>query len=203
MGERKGGQQVAVYVENIPKAMSWQGLWFAFATHGNVVGAFIANRLSHAGKKFGFVRFDNRTDALRAITRLNDFRLYGYILKVALAKIKGKRSVDSRNNEDGGEKPERFQRVVQGNQDFEVKEKEDFQKEKPVEENFSKPSKVQQVVDAASEWDRKERRKIVGFVDQEDLWKLKRCLVGEMATVCSVKSIVDRLQNWGLGDIKV
>ncbi|KAK9032430.1 hypothetical protein V6N11_056694 [Hibiscus sabdariffa] len=151
MEERKGGQQVAVYVENIPKAMSWQGLWFAFARHGNVVGAFIANRRSRAGKKIGFVRFDNRTDALRAITRLNGFRLYGYILKVALAKIKGKRSVDCRNIEDGAEKPERFQRVVQVNQDIEDKEKEDFQKEKPVEENFTKPSKVEHVVVAASD----------------------------------------------------
>ncbi|KAL4332088.1 hypothetical protein GQ457_07G001620 [Hibiscus cannabinus] len=42
-GERTRGQHVVVYVENISKAMSWQGLWFEFARHGNVVAAFISN----------------------------------------------------------------------------------------------------------------------------------------------------------------
>ncbi|KAK8620185.1 hypothetical protein V6N13_066667 [Hibiscus sabdariffa] len=42
-------------------------MWFAFARHGKVVDAFIANSLSRGGKKHGFVRFGNRSDALRAV----------------------------------------------------------------------------------------------------------------------------------------
>ncbi|KAK8626681.1 hypothetical protein V6N13_134314 [Hibiscus sabdariffa] len=47
----------------------------------------------------------------------------------------------------------------------------------------------------------KEKRKIIGHVVDEDLWKLQRCLVGEMANVCSVHSITLRLQEWGLNGI--
>ncbi|KAE8704165.1 hypothetical protein F3Y22_tig00110458pilonHSYRG00103 [Hibiscus syriacus] len=42
-----------------------------------------------------------------------------------------------------------------------------------------------------------------GHVDEDSVRKLKRCLVGVMAGVCSVGSIIDRLHNWGLGEIKV
>ncbi|KAK8686510.1 hypothetical protein V6N13_125534 [Hibiscus sabdariffa] len=47
------------------------------------------------------------------------------------------------------------------------------------------------------------KKKILGHVENEDLWNMKRCLIGEMATVCSVSSITSRLQEWGLNDIKV
>ncbi|KAK8573743.1 hypothetical protein V6N13_009831 [Hibiscus sabdariffa] len=42
-----------------------------------------------------------------------------------------------------------------------------------------------------------------GHVNNEDLWKLRRCLVGETASVCSLSSIRNRLVSWGLGDVKV
>ncbi|KAK8586429.1 hypothetical protein V6N13_010022 [Hibiscus sabdariffa] len=42
-----------------------------------------------------------------------------------------------------------------------------------------------------------------GHVEEEDLWEMRKCMVGKMATVCSVNSIHDRLQNWGLREIKV
>ncbi|KAK8573650.1 hypothetical protein V6N13_009738 [Hibiscus sabdariffa] len=45
--------------------------------------------------------------------------------------------------------------------------------------------------------------RVLGHVEVEDLWKLKRCLVGEMANVCSVESISRRLHEWGLGEIKL
>ncbi|KAK8683644.1 hypothetical protein V6N13_039698 [Hibiscus sabdariffa] len=43
---------------------------------------------------------------------------------------------------------------------------------------------------------------ITGHFNNEDLWKLRRCLVGETATVCSLNSIRNRLVSWGLGDVK-
>ncbi|KAK8560598.1 hypothetical protein V6N13_083035 [Hibiscus sabdariffa] len=45
-------------------------------------------------------------------------------------------------------------------------------------------------------------KKISGHVENEDLWWLKRCLVEEMATICSVRSITSRLEQWGLNGIK-
>ncbi|KAK8668776.1 hypothetical protein V6N13_106222 [Hibiscus sabdariffa] len=87
----KGEQQVvSVFVENIPKAMHWKGLWHAFARHADVIHSFITRKLSRGGKRFGFVRMKTRTDALRVIERLNGFMLYGFRLTVKLAKpIKG------------------------------------------------------------------------------------------------------------------
>ncbi|KAK8663521.1 hypothetical protein V6N13_083337 [Hibiscus sabdariffa] len=46
-------------------------------------------------------------------------------------------------------------------------------------------------------------RKVYGHVEDEDLWKMRRCLVGEAATICSANSLEDRLRSWGLGEIKV
>ncbi|KAK8633331.1 hypothetical protein V6N13_014177 [Hibiscus sabdariffa] len=46
-------------------------------------------------------------------------------------------------------------------------------------------------------------KRITGHVENEDLWKLRRCLVGVMDTVCSVSSIHNWLLKWGLGDINV
>ncbi|KAK8697680.1 hypothetical protein V6N13_113819 [Hibiscus sabdariffa] len=43
-----------------------------------------------------------------------------------------------------------------------------------------------------------ERKKLVGHVENEDMWKFKKCLVGKMATACSVRSIMNRLDAWGL-----
>ncbi|KAL4295349.1 hypothetical protein GQ457_12G002480 [Hibiscus cannabinus] len=40
-------------------------------------------------------------------------------------------------------------------------------------------------------------------VHTEDLWKAKRCLVGTMNIVCSVRSLELRLQEWGLEEINV
>ncbi|KAK8696875.1 hypothetical protein V6N13_113048 [Hibiscus sabdariffa] len=45
--------------------------------------------------------------------------------------------------------------------------------------------------------------RICGHIESEDLWKLKKCLIGEMASVCTVESIHRRLEAWGMGDIKI
>ncbi|KAK8636158.1 hypothetical protein V6N13_004866 [Hibiscus sabdariffa] len=46
-------------------------------------------------------------------------------------------------------------------------------------------------------------KRVLGHVVEEDLWKMKRCLVGEMSIVCGVATIMERLTSWGLGEIKV
>ncbi|KAK8664226.1 hypothetical protein V6N13_084024 [Hibiscus sabdariffa] len=46
-------------------------------------------------------------------------------------------------------------------------------------------------------------KKVVGQVNDEELWNLQKCLVGETTLVCSVKSIADRIEAWGLNGIRV
>ncbi|KAK8669841.1 hypothetical protein V6N13_104610 [Hibiscus sabdariffa] len=46
-------------------------------------------------------------------------------------------------------------------------------------------------------------KRISSHVEEKELWNLKRCLVGEMASVYSTQSILLRLQNWGIGEINV
>ncbi|TYH93990.1 hypothetical protein ES332_A12G011100v1 [Gossypium tomentosum] len=41
------------------------------------------------------------------------------------------------------------------------------------------------------------------FVEEELLWKLQSCVVGESATVCYLRSMADRLARFGLGEISV
>ncbi|KAL4362373.1 hypothetical protein GQ457_04G026450 [Hibiscus cannabinus] len=52
-------------------------------------------------------------------------------------------------------------------------------------------------------WRSTPRIKVQGHVVVEELWKLQRCLVGEMSTICSVGAVAMRLEKWGLNGIKV
>ncbi|KAK8648762.1 hypothetical protein V6N13_129505 [Hibiscus sabdariffa] len=44
---------------------------------------------------------------------------------------------------------------------------------------------------------------IIGHIENEELWQLRKCLVGVMDSICSVRNIHDKLLKWGLGDINV
>ncbi|KAL4360988.1 hypothetical protein GQ457_04G018550 [Hibiscus cannabinus] len=57
------------YVSNLPQRLHWQGLWFAFARHGEVVDAFILLNKNRSGSRFEFVRFSNLENAQRAIVK--------------------------------------------------------------------------------------------------------------------------------------
>ncbi|KAK8633133.1 hypothetical protein V6N13_013987 [Hibiscus sabdariffa] len=165
----------------------------AFERHGNVLDAFIARRLSRRGRKFGFVRFGDSTDALRALERLNGFIMYGFKLTVALATpkrkgkvwdkgIMGRNSLSAENGDSskGGSFSGQTQRGL--NQRIRV---------------IDNLQEAGRAVGVVSNQGGKEKRRMVGHVEEDDLWKMKRCLVGEMATVCSVRNISLRLQEWG------
>ncbi|GJZ98269.1 RNA-directed DNA polymerase, eukaryota, reverse transcriptase zinc-binding domain protein [Tanacetum coccineum] len=51
------------YVTNMPPALTSKGLWNVCASHGRLVDAFIANKLSKGGKRFGFIKFLGVKDA--------------------------------------------------------------------------------------------------------------------------------------------
>ncbi|KAK8597987.1 hypothetical protein V6N13_095379 [Hibiscus sabdariffa] len=165
---------VSLFVENIPKRMHWTGLWHLFARHGEVVATYIARKLSRGGKRFGFVRFKDEVDTWRAMERLNDFVVYGFRLIVKMATQK--------------------ERNVYSNQRY---------RNIHVNSEERRKGSLRSTPGPESPSEGKVKRRISGHVEEEDLWLMKRCLVGEMATVCSVSSITSRLEQWGLNGIKV
>ncbi|TYJ13921.1 hypothetical protein E1A91_A10G083000v1, partial [Gossypium mustelinum] len=86
-----GGFSITVFVFNISVTMHWKGLWTLFSYHGKVVNAFIPEKTSRNGKRFGFVRFSNFLDAQRAISRLNGFVILGNRIWVNIARFNGRR----------------------------------------------------------------------------------------------------------------
>ncbi|KAK8531043.1 hypothetical protein V6N13_038881 [Hibiscus sabdariffa] len=182
-GNDEEGKQgvISLFVENLPESLHWKGLWFAFARYGEVVNVYIARKRSRGGKRFGFVRMENMGDANRAIQRLNGFVLYGSRLVVKIARdTQGwKRSTAGRS------------------QSFEPKQTRNGKNvDAVVQKMVAKGS-------AEEDTGNGKLKRITGHVENEDLWKLRRCLVGVMDTVCSVSSIHDKLLKWGLGDINV
>ncbi|KAK8613648.1 hypothetical protein V6N13_101405 [Hibiscus sabdariffa] len=180
--EEEGKQGViSLYVENLPESLNWKGLWFAFARHGEVVNVYIARKRSIGGKRFGFVRMENMGDANRAIQRLNGFTLYGSRLVVKIARDK---HCWKRNTAGRSLSPEPKQTWNGKDDDVVVK--------KMIAKGSAEDATGNGIL-----------KRITGHVENEDLWKLRRCLVGVMDTVCSVSSIHNRLLKWGLGDINV
>ncbi|KAL4375969.1 hypothetical protein GQ457_02G030320 [Hibiscus cannabinus] len=185
---------VTLYVDNLPKALHWQGLWHIFAQHGDVVDS--VNKLNRGGRRFGFVRFEREVDADRAKERLNGLLVYGCKIFVGLARYN--KSSSGWGGMKSVKKCGEMQENISDN-DFSVQKKQDIPiykgKESVKEGVFGCHEKRNQKVFVP--------RKIQGHVVDEQLWELKRCLVGVMATVCKTSSIISRLQSWGLGEIQV
>ncbi|KAK8644209.1 hypothetical protein V6N13_123521 [Hibiscus sabdariffa] len=57
-------------------------------------------------------------------------------------------------------------------------------------------------LDMSSMLNEGKRKKIAGHVENEDLWKYRRCLVGKMASVCNLSNVMSRLDTWGLITVK-
>ncbi|KAL4312316.1 hypothetical protein GQ457_01G010310 [Hibiscus cannabinus] len=210
------GEIITLYVGNLPQKLHWSGLRQAFGRHGDLVDSYIANKVNREGKRFGFVRYSNKVDASRAIERLNGFKLYGYRLLVSFARFNARtsfwrrkrtisdpnrqtrrnisngRSQDPRLNQDTTERAavNQWENGKHDNGREEKLDKGEFTNgsEKTIAEGMNPELQI---------------RKIKGYVDNENLWKLGKCLVGMMATVCSTESVKDRLHRWGLGDTMV
>ncbi|KAK8675583.1 hypothetical protein V6N13_033649 [Hibiscus sabdariffa] len=178
----------SLYVENIPKALHWKGLGHVFARYGDVVDVFIARKLSKAGKKFGFVRFKKQEDANRAIVSLNGFVLNGAKLSVSMAKFAGGRAEWNR----------KLLGDIQGHID-----KDDEEKYRTMTAGRNKGLCVEGSESRIKEVINQKIRKVLGHIEEEDLRKLKRCLVGESSTWVSISIIQNKLIKRGLGDIKV
>ncbi|GJV15041.1 RNA-directed DNA polymerase, eukaryota, reverse transcriptase zinc-binding domain protein [Tanacetum coccineum] len=77
---------MSVFVTNFPKQTSAKDLWNACKQYGHVVDAFVPNKRSKAGKRFGFVRFIKVFDVEHLVGNLCKVKEFGVLenLKVAL-----------------------------------------------------------------------------------------------------------------------
>ncbi|KAL4342458.1 hypothetical protein GQ457_08G019930 [Hibiscus cannabinus] len=168
---------VSLFVENLPEQLHWKGLWHSFARHGDVVNVYIERKRSRRGRRFGFVRMKNKEDAERVIERLQGFYLYGSKLSVKVAsKSDAWKGYPKGRNQTG--RAEQFgKRNVELSNEYKAEVRLDM-----------KPANTKHVF---------------GHIENEELWKLRKCLVGVMDSVCSVSNIHNRLLNWGFGDINV
>ncbi|KAK8618800.1 hypothetical protein V6N13_132779 [Hibiscus sabdariffa] len=165
--------------------------------------AFIANKKNKENKRFGFVRVPNKSKALRMIEKMNRYRLYGNILTVSLAKYRARQMFRKKVNQvnrdirlsEGEGRNKKSQVFKHCDQSRPILHKGKTKVgEGYVEENWGQ-------INNNSKGEKKTR--ISGHIESEDLWKLKGCLIGEMATVTSVDTVRSRLNDWGMGEIKV
>ncbi|KAK8675404.1 hypothetical protein V6N13_033471 [Hibiscus sabdariffa] len=183
-------QTTTIFIHNLPEKMHWKGLWATFGHHGDVIDAFIPTKRSIRGRKFGFVRYASKTDADRAIARLNGFRLFGYRIEVSIAKFESRTSYWKKVNR-GQTSEARYQKVP-------VK----TQMEQRGPKGAQSDSEHSTWQDHSSQ-EVKTRKKVTGHVEEETLWKLQSSLVGFTASENDSRRISDRLCYWGLGEIKV
>ncbi|KAK5834241.1 hypothetical protein PVK06_018118 [Gossypium arboreum] len=135
-------------------------------------------RTLREGKRFGFVKFSKREDAQRAITRLEGFLMLGKKIRVKIARYSGKRIIWKKVQA----KEDISQLKVSQSKGMRNQDRDcDILKDKVVNN-----SKV-----------------IVGHVENEQLWKLQRCLIGETASFCNSNSLSERIACMGLGELKV
>ncbi len=78
-----------LFVGSLPWAVNDEALKEAFATYGNVISAnVVTDRQTGRSRGFGFVEFENDSEATAAIEALNDSELDGRNIVVNEAKPK-------------------------------------------------------------------------------------------------------------------
>ncbi|KAK8695500.1 hypothetical protein V6N13_000658 [Hibiscus sabdariffa] len=170
--------------------MDWQGLWFAFGRHGEVTDAFIPRKRNRRGTRYGFVRFTNRRDADRAIERLNGFNLFGSIIHVGYALFND-RTTHWRNDRPSSSRP-----IAKGS--FAVRSETKEPSSEPVKDEFLITGKTRE-----ANLHKARLSRIQGHVEEETLAKLKKSVIGLMATDCSTEEVMRRLHAWGLGHLGI
>ncbi|GJX33088.1 putative RNA-directed DNA polymerase, eukaryota, reverse transcriptase zinc-binding domain protein [Tanacetum coccineum] len=73
------------YVLNFPETLNAKGLWNACVTYGRIVDAFIANKRSKRGKRFGFIRFLGIKYARDFVRSLSNIWIGSFHLYVSVA----------------------------------------------------------------------------------------------------------------------
>lgn len=85
---RKSNQ---IYIKNLPYSVTWQQLRDVFAPFGEVVRVDIPKDINERSKGFGFVLFRSSTQAIKAITKMNNAEFNGRTILVKHAQKKHKK----------------------------------------------------------------------------------------------------------------
>ncbi|GKA86101.1 RNA-directed DNA polymerase, eukaryota [Tanacetum coccineum] len=75
------------FVTNIPDSLDAKGLWNACTPYGRLVDAFVANKRSKAGKRFGFIRYMGVTDPSSFVRSLSNSWVGNFHLYVSVARF--------------------------------------------------------------------------------------------------------------------
>nr|GFA20834.1 RNA-directed DNA polymerase, eukaryota, reverse transcriptase zinc-binding domain protein [Tanacetum cinerariifolium] len=90
------------YIKNFPDCVDAKRLWVECQSYERIVDAFIANKRSKAGKRFGFVRFLGVKNKEQLVRSLASIWIGSYHLFTSVARFnrQEKNEVFSKNNED-------------------------------------------------------------------------------------------------------
>ncbi|PWA62359.1 RNA-directed DNA polymerase, eukaryota [Artemisia annua] len=75
------------YVTNFPLSLDAKGLWKVFAPYGRLVDAFIANKKSKLGKRFGFVRFMGISNGADFVRYFSNIWIGNFHVSAAVARF--------------------------------------------------------------------------------------------------------------------
>ncbi|KAK8652777.1 hypothetical protein V6N13_126802 [Hibiscus sabdariffa] len=133
----------------------------------------------------------------RALSRLNGFVLYENRIRVTYAKFKSRSSywrkvIPGRNSGANGYGKNLARNNTKG-------KSEPSGREKTVE---LVPEKTEEKGESSNS-SRKRLKRIMGHVEEESLWKLNRCLIGTMGSVCSIQQVHDRLRSWDISEFQI
>ncbi|MDH5720194.1 MAG: RNA-binding protein [Spirochaetia bacterium] len=88
-----------IYVGNLNYATTEEELNSLFAQHGNVVSVnIIYDKYSGRAKGFGFVEMENKDEAMKAISELNDKEFNGRNIRVNEAKPREEKKRNGRED---------------------------------------------------------------------------------------------------------
>ncbi|PPR90015.1 hypothetical protein GOBAR_AA30663 [Gossypium barbadense] len=176
---------ITVFVLNIPFSMHWKGLLAMFRFHGEVLDVFIPAKRS---KKIWICEIQQYDGCKK-----------GDKLSVDLAKFNGGRQIwkKKRRGEDNA--------VMGSNGKMEKKDYEKLKDIGRVERGECSSKSQFRKTNVENDNVRIEKHFIAvqGHVEEEQLWKLQRCLVGETATCCDIKNLQERIVKVGLGEIRI
>ena len=81
------GEDVSLFIDGLPREMTWDWLEQIFRGEGEISNVFISHkRRSKSDDRFGFVRFKRLEEAERAIRNLNGIKIRDNYIKVSFAK---------------------------------------------------------------------------------------------------------------------
>ena len=77
----------SLFVDGLPLEMTWDGLLQIFRGEGEILEAFVSQKMSHkCDCRFGFVRFKRLDEARSAVRNLDGVKIRGKTMKVSFAK---------------------------------------------------------------------------------------------------------------------